>query len=140
MHRGGPAAGQSYCRSSHPAHQVAARMALAEGRSEHSIVRDVRAIPRTVALVAPLAMSTNFYHAVCSAKTSSAQGIGTEFLAHREKIEVTRHDSTFESLRCPWGERIALTCGLFRRVKRAPEIATRWRSRMDSNPRSLLFV
>ena len=30
-------------------------MALAEGRSEHSIVRDVRAIPRTVALVAPLA-------------------------------------------------------------------------------------
>jgi hypothetical protein len=78
-------------------------MALAEGRSEHSIVRDVRAIPRTVALVAPLAMSANFYHAVCSAKTSSAQGIGTEFLAHREKIKVTRHNSTFELSPVPVG-------------------------------------
>jgi hypothetical protein len=27
-----------------------------------------------------------------------AQGIGTEFLAHREKIEVTRHDSICETL------------------------------------------
>jgi hypothetical protein len=42
-----------------------------------------------MALLAPLAMSADFYHAMCSPRA-----IGTEFLADREKIEVTRHDST----------------------------------------------
>jgi hypothetical protein len=47
-----------------------------------------------------------------------AQGIGTEFLAHREKIEVTRHDSTCETLSGAGGRRIAPTRGLFLHVKR----------------------
>jgi hypothetical protein len=37
----------------------------------------------------------------------SSPGIGTEFPAYREKIEVRRHDSTLSSLRCRWGGRIA---------------------------------
>ena len=35
--RGRSAADQSYCRSTYPAHRAAARMALAEDRSEHSV-------------------------------------------------------------------------------------------------------
>jgi hypothetical protein len=39
-----------------------------------------------------------------------AKAIGTEFLALREKIEATRHESTCESVfRCRWGGRIAHT-------------------------------
>jgi hypothetical protein len=38
-------------------------------------------------------MSPDFYPAMCSPRA-----IGTEFLTHREKIEVTRHDSTCETL------------------------------------------
>jgi hypothetical protein len=36
-------------------------------------------------------MSADFYHAMCSPSAAFAQGIGTEFLAHREKIEVIGH-------------------------------------------------
>jgi hypothetical protein len=46
-----------------------------------------------------------------------AQGIGTEFLAHREKIEVTRHNSTCELSPVPLGRAHRPTGGLFRRVK-----------------------
>jgi len=74
--------------------------------------------------VASLAIS------VVSARTlrSPAAGIGTELLAHREKIEVTRSGSTFERYPVPIGLRIAAAHGQFAHFPGEclkPE--TRWR-------------
>ena len=48
-----------------------------------------------------LAMSADFFHAMCSSKA-----VGTEFLAHREKSEVTRHNSTCQLSPVPMKRRI----------------------------------
>jgi hypothetical protein len=47
-------------------------------------------------------MSADFFHAMCSSRA-----IGTEFLAHGEKSEVTRHNSTCQLSPVPMRRRIA---------------------------------
>ena len=68
---------------------------------------------------------------------SPTAGIGTELLAHREKIEVTRPGPPFERSPVPMGRAIPATHAQFahflgERLK--PE--TGWRSEMNSNPRT----
>ena len=88
-------------------------MALAEDRSEHSVTWEARTIAPlafrycwqfpvrnwTVTLFAPLAISVVLLPALRRQRT----GIGTEFLAHREKVEMTRLDSTSELSLVPVG-------------------------------------
>ncbi len=72
---------------------------------------------------------------MCSPRVSFAQGIGTEFLAQREKIEVTRHHSTCELSLVPMGRAHRPHAGYFGVLSESvPEIGTRWRSGMNSNP------
>jgi len=47
-------------------------------------------------------MSADFFHAMCSSRA-----VGTEFLAHREKSEVMRHNSTCQLSPVPMKRRIA---------------------------------
>jgi hypothetical protein len=67
--------------------------------------------------------------------TFNNPGIGTEFLAHREKIEVTRYHSTSESLSGAGGTAASPHhVGYFGVLRESsPEIGTRWRSEMNSN-------
>ena len=62
-------------------------------------------------------------------------GIGTELLAHREKIEVTRHDSTYMlspvPVRPAHRPHTRAFCGL---PGEGFKSETAWRSGMDSNP------
>jgi len=65
---------------------------------------------------------------------SPTAGIGTELLAHREKIEVTRSGSPFERSPVPMALRIAATRARFAHFPGEclkPE--TGWRSAVDSN-------
>jgi hypothetical protein len=69
----------------HPFHCAAAFLDIG-GNSSHQKLDDSGA-PRTARDCPQISTMRVF-----------AQGIGTEFLAHREKIEVTRHDSICETL------------------------------------------
>ncbi len=63
-------------------------------------------------------------------------GIGTELLAHREKIEVTRSGSPFERSPVPMARAHRPTRELFGVLSElVPEIETGWRSELNSNCR-----
>jgi hypothetical protein len=73
------------------------------------IALETRQPPKLEVLVASLAIS------VVPARTlgSPTAGIGTELLAHRERIEVTRSDPPFERSPVPMGVRIGPTRAQF---------------------------
>jgi hypothetical protein len=61
-------------------------------------------------------------------------GIGTELLAHREKIEMTQPGSQFERSPVPMGRAIAATHGQFAHfLGECLKPETRWRSEVNSN-------
>jgi hypothetical protein len=100
-------------------------MALAEDRSEHSVARDAHTFAAGLPDIG--GYSSNQKLDSGASRTARevrrflpcnvfAQVIGTEFLAHREKIEVTRHDSTCALSPVPVGRAHRPTRGLFRHV------------------------
>ena len=67
---------------------------------------------------------------------SPTAGIGTELLAHREKIQMTRPGSQFERSPVPIDRAIAATHAQFAHFRgECHEPDTRWRTGRDSNPR-----
>jgi hypothetical protein len=71
---------------------------------------------------------------------SRTAGIGTELLAHREKIQKTRPGSQFERSPVPMDRAIAATHAQFAHFPgEYPKPETGWRSEMDSNSRYRLL-
>jgi hypothetical protein len=89
-------------------------MALPEDRSEHSVTRDARtiaplafpilmAVPRQKLDSDALRTAPDISSSVTTPCVRQRTGIGTEFLAPREKVEMTRLDSTSEPSLVPVG-------------------------------------
>src|SRR5712671_7356065 len=80
-------------------------------------------------------MSVNVLPSPWTSRSRTA-GIGTELLAHREKIQKTRPDSQFERSPVPMDRAIAATHAQFAHFRgEYPKPETGWRSGMDSNYR-----
>src|ERR1700730_12102457 len=128
-------------------------MVLAENRSERRVAGNTRTCASVVTwrdLQKAMLSPTLFSHRklevpvgwrailVVPARTlrSPTTGTGTELLAHREKIEVTRSGYHLSVLRCRCAVRIARTRAQFAHFPgESLTCQTRWRSELNSNCR-----